>query len=155
MRCVPVDQLNQKVTQSGPLDRFGGVLCEAGGGGVPLTFSHNVCGQRNHRDMGMTVLLLPGANLSAGFISIFVGHLNIALKKQLEPKNGEAYEGGTHNDYRVVERFVSKDQSRTFLPIPGFYNFQTAHLVKEMGEHLHEVSKWSLSSTICFDVPSY
>ena len=83
MRSISIGQFNQKIAQSRPFNRFGGVLRETSGCRVPLTFSHYICGERDHWDMGKAVPSLPGADLSTGFIPIFVGHLNVALKMKV------------------------------------------------------------------------
>lgn len=84
VRHTWIDELNQEIAQGGPFDRFGGIPRETGGCGVPLSFSHYVCRERDHRDMGIAVLALPSANLAAGFISIFLWHLYITLHMKLE-----------------------------------------------------------------------
>lgn len=80
MGYIRINKVNKKISQSAPLDRLGSVLCEASGGRVPLTFSHNIGRQGDDRDMGMVVFPLPGTDFTTGFVAVFVRHLYIALR---------------------------------------------------------------------------
>ena len=81
MRGVWINQVNQDISQCRPFDRLGGVLGKSRSRGITLPLGHDVSGEGNHWDMRVVVLLLPCADLAAGCVTVFVGHLNIALQK--------------------------------------------------------------------------
>lgn len=88
MGCIRIHQIDKEIAQRAPLDRFSGILREARGGRVTLTLGHDVSRERNYRDVRVMVLFFPSTDLAAGFVAIFIGHLNVALRVLAVRKEG-------------------------------------------------------------------
>lgn len=81
MGYIRINEVDKKITQNAPFNRFRGILSEARGRGVTLAFSHDIGRERDDGDVWMVVLFLPRADLAACFVTVFVGHLDIALPR--------------------------------------------------------------------------
>lgn len=113
MGYIRIYKVNKEISQSAPFNRFGGVLRKARSGRVALTFSHDVGRKRDDGDVWMVVLFFPGADLPAGFVAIFVGHLDVALgicvRGSSVSKAGQTEQGTAYYYYRVVEGVMRED----------------------------------------------
>lgn len=72
----------------------------------------------------MIVLFFPGADLPAGFVAIFVRHLDVALgicvRGSSVWKARQAEQGTAYYYYRVVKGVMRKDQIGAFFTVPSF-----------------------------------